>query len=148
MPDFSVEPIGPDRLAEVYPLIRTAIGVSLDRWEEFGRALLGSGGGVLAVSAPDECIHGVAAYRPNQNLRHAQSLDVEVLVTFELAQEDLVRQALCRHLDRIAVEQGCAAVNLTVAGKNADPASTTRSGLERLGLRLETANFVRELPCR
>ena len=146
MPDFLVQPICTDRLAQVYPLIRSATRVSLDRWEEFGRELLRAGGGVLTVSAPDECIHGVAAFRPKRNLRHEQSLDVEVIVTFELGQDDLVREALCRELERIAVERGCAAVNFTVAAKNAEPASSARSGLERLGLRLETASFVRELP--
>lgn len=146
MPDFSVQSIGVDRLAQVYPLIRSATRVNLDRWEEFGRELLDAGGGVLAVIAPDDCIHGVAAYRPNRTLRHEQSLDVEVIVTFELGPDDLVRQALCRDLERIALELGCAAVNFTVAAKNAEPASRARSGLERLGLKLETASFVRELP--
>jgi hypothetical protein len=104
------------------------------------------GGGVLAVSAPDDCIHGVAAYRPKRNLRHVRSLDVEVIVTFELGTDDLVRQALCRHLEQIALERGCAAINFTVPAKNAEPASRARSGLERLGLKLETASYVRELP--
>lgn len=146
MPDFSLQTIGADRLALVYPLIRSATRVSLERWEEFGRELLSAGGGVLAVSAPDHCIHGVAAFRPNRNLRHEQSLDVEVIVAFELGQDDLVREALCRDLERIAVERGCAAVNFTVAARNAEPKSRARSGLERLGLKLETASFVRELP--
>ncbi len=146
MPDLSVESIGIDRLTQVYPLIRSATRVSLDRWEEFGRELLNEGGGILAVSAPDQCIHGVAAYRPNRNLRHEQSLDVEVIVTFELGSDDRIREALCRNLDRIAAERGCSTVNFTVAGKNADPASPARPGLERLGLKLETASFIRELP--
>lgn len=146
MPDLSVEPIGVDRLTFVYPLIRSATRVSLERWEEFGRELLNAGGGILAVSAPDKCIHGVAAYRPKRNLRYEQSLDVEVIVTFELSQDDRVREALCRNLERIAAEHGCSTVSFTVAGKNAEPASHARSGLERLGLKLDTASFIRELP--
>jgi len=56
MQDLTVETLGSGRLAQVYPLIRSATRVSLERWEEFGRQLLASGGGVLAVIAPDECI--------------------------------------------------------------------------------------------
>ena len=146
MPDFSVSPIGAGQLAQVYPLIRSAARVSLDRWEEFGRELLRQDGGVLTVTAPDNCIHGVAAYRPQHNLRHEQSLHVEVIVAFELGHDDLVREALCRDLERLAIERGCSAVNFTVAAKKAEPASRGRSGLERLGLKLDTAGFVRELP--
>lgn len=67
------------------------------------------------------------------------------MVTFELRHDDRVREALCRNLERIAAEHGCSTVNYTVAGKNAEPASRARSGLERLGLRLDTASFIREL---
>lgn len=131
---------------QVYPLIRSATRVSLARWEEFGRQLLGTGGGVLAIVAPDECIHGVAAYRPGMSLRHELTLDVEVIVAFELRGDDRVREALCRHLDRIALEGGFATINFTVAAKNAEPDSHGRCVFEQLGLKLETAGFVRELP--
>jgi hypothetical protein len=146
MPDLTVQFVDADRLAQVYPLVRSATRVALERWEEFGRELLRAGGGVLAVLAPDRCVHGVAAYRPSRNLRHQQSLDVEVIVAFDLRGDDRVRQALCRELERIAVGLGCSAVNFTVAAKSAEPSSRARSGLERLGLKLDTASFVRELP--
>jgi hypothetical protein len=146
MPDLSVEPVGVEGLALVYPLIRSAAHVPLDRWLKFGRDLLNNGGGVLAVTAPDDCVHGVAAYRPRFGLRHEQALDVEVIAAFDLRCDDRVRTALCDALDRIAAELGCTAVNFTVAGRNAEPRSVGRSGLERLGLKLDTAGFVRELP--
>jgi hypothetical protein len=146
MQDFTVVSLDVDQLAQVYPLIRSATRVSLQRWEEFGRELLGGGGGILAVTAPDKCIHGAAAYRPSRNLRHELSLDVEVIVAFDLRGDDRVREALCRELERIAAGLGCSALNFTVAAKSAEPSSSARSGLERLGLRLDTASFVRELP--
>lgn len=146
MPDLIVEKISADRLAQVYPLVRSATRVGLERWEEFGRELLLGGGGVLAVTAPDDCVHGIAAYRPGRNLRHEQSLDVEVIVAFELRGDDRVRQALCHELERIARRLKCSAVNFTLAAKTAEPRSAVRSGLERLGLKLDTASFVRELP--
>jgi len=145
MQHFTVECLGADRLERVYPLIRAATRVTLARWKEFGRELLAAGGGVLAVTAPDKCIHGAAAYRPSGNLRHERSLEVEVIVAFDLRGNDQVRALLCRELERIAAERRCNALNLTVAGKSAEPSSSVRSGLERLGHRLETANFVQEL---
>ena len=144
--DLTVEPLRGDRLAEAYPLVRAATRVSQGRWEDFGRELLESGGGILAVTAADGCLHGVAAYRPNRNLRHEQSLDVEVIVGFELRGDDRVREALCRALEKIAAAMGCSTVNYTVGAKSAAPRSRARSGLERLGLKLDTASFVREVP--
>lgn len=146
MPNLSVQFVGADELAQLYPLIRSATRVSLERWDEFGRELLRRGGGVLAVTAPDACVHGVAAYRPSRNLRHEQSLEVEVIVAFELRGDHQVREMLCAELERIAATFGCSALSFTVAGKSAEPFSRARSGLERLGLRLDTASFVRELP--
>lgn len=146
MPDLTVRPVGVDRLAQVYPLIRSATRVSLERWIEFGRELLSKSGGVLAVFAPDGCIHGVAAYRPSRNLRHQKTLDVEVIVAFDLRGDDRVRTALCRELEQIATQCGCSTVNFTVAAKSAERSSHVRSDLERLGLKLDTASFVRELP--
>ena len=145
MPDLIVESVGFQRLTEVYPLIRSATRVSLERWEEFGRELLSGSGGVLAVTAPDDCVHGVAAYRPADKLRHQRSLDVEVIVAFELRGDHRVRELLCRELEKIAAELDCSAVNFTVNAETARPSSRVREGLERFGLKLETAQFVREL---
>jgi hypothetical protein len=146
MPDLTVQSVDVNRLAEVYPLIRSATRVSLARWEEFGKEFLRDAGGVLAVTAPDDCIHGVAVYKLGRNLRHERSLDVEVIVAFELRGDDQVREVLCQELERIAAALQCSTVNFTVAAKSAEPLSRARSGLERLGLKLETASFVRELP--
>lgn len=146
MPDLIVQAIEREQLALAYPLVRSATQVSLERWEEFGRELVSDDGGVLAVMSPDSCVHGVATYRPARNLRREHSLDVDVIVAFDLQGGDRVRSALCAELERIASTLGCSAVNFVVAAKSAEPASRARSGLERLGLKFETASFVRELP--
>ena len=143
MPDLRVEAIDSDSLADVYPLVRSGTQVTLERWIEFGVELLRTGGGVLTIKAPDECVHGVAAYRPGRDLRHKESLEVDVFVAFDLRGDDSIRNALCGELDRIATELGCKSVNFTVPGRSADPASAARAGLERIGLKLETARFVR-----
>ncbi len=146
MSDLRVLSIGFDGLADVYPLVRSATRVSLERWMQFGRELLRLGGGVLAVRAPDDCVHGVATYRRGGDLRQVESLDVDVIVAFDLRGDDRIREALCDALERIATELECKAVNLTVPGRSADPKSPSRAGLERMGMRLETARFVREVP--
>jgi hypothetical protein len=146
MPDLCVKSVGTDGLALLYPLIRSAAHVPLERWLKFAREILRTGGGVLAVTAPDNCVHGVAAYRRRDGLRHEQVLDVEIMAAFDLRADDRIRTALCEALERIGAELGCTAVHFTVPGKNAEPCSRGRSGLERLGLTLNTAGFARELP--
>jgi hypothetical protein len=146
MQDLRVEPLDVERLAEAYPLIRSATRVSQQRWEEFGRELICGGGGVLAVTAPDGCIHGVAAFRPSPSLRHQQSLDVEVIVAFELSGDDRVREQLCSTLEQVAATHRCRTVNFTMLPRSyGEPLSPARAALERLGMRLETLNFVRDL---
>lgn len=146
MQDLNVQCLDVDRLAEAYPLIRAATRVSQQRWEDFGRELIAGGGGVLTVTAPDGCIHGAAAFRPSLNLRHDHTLDVHVLVAFELRGDDLVREQLYAALEQIAASLQCTTLNLTMAAQSCgESSSRCRTALERLGLTLETVNFVREL---
>jgi len=146
MQDLKVRSLDVERLGDAYPLIRSATRVSQLRWEEFGRELIGGCGGVLAVISPDGCIHGVAAFRPRPNLRHEQSLDVEVIVAFELHGDNRVREQLCSTLEEVAATHRCRTVNFTMAARSyGEPVSPARSALERLGMKLETVNFVRDL---
>lgn len=146
MPDLEVQILDRDRLTDAYPLIRSATRVSLRRWEEFGRQLAAAGGGVLAVTAPDGCIHGVASFRPRPNLRHRQSLDVEVFVAFELPGTSRVRTRLYEGLERLGAERQCESLTLTTAARGYEiPLSGSRVSLEELGLKLETLNYTREL---
>jgi hypothetical protein len=146
MQNLNVESLDVERLADAYPLIRSATRVSQQRWEEFGRELIANGGGVIAVTAPDGCVHGVAAFRPSPNLRHEQSLDVEVIVTFELRGDDRVRERLCGTLEQVAATHRCRTINFTMAPRSyGEPLSPARAALERLGMRLETLTLVRDL---
>lgn len=146
MQDLKVRSLNVERLGEAYPLIRSATRVSQPRWEAFGRELIAGGGGLLAVISPDGCIHGVAAFRPGPNLRHEQSLDVEVIVAFELQGNNRVREQLCSRLDEIAATHSCQTINFTMAARSyGEPFSRARAALERLGMKLETMNFVRDL---
>lgn len=145
MRDLIVQQLSFDRLREAYPLIRSAAHVGLERWLEFGSELFKVGGGVIAILGADQCIHGIAAFRPRTHLRHARGLDVEVMVAFDLRGNDRVKRMLHEELERIGRDRGCRTIYFTVAAKNADPCSAGRAGLERLGLKLETAGFVREI---
>lgn len=146
MPDLDVRLLEEECLADAYPLVRSATRVSLLRWVEFGRQLIAAGGGVLAVVAADQCIHGVASFRPRPNLRHRQSLDVELFVAFELPGATGIRTKLYEGLERLAAERGCESLTLTTAAKGYEiPLSGSRTSLEKLGLKLETLNYTREL---
>lgn len=146
MPDLKLRNLAGRQLLEAYPLVRSATRVSQERWEEFGRELIAGGGGVLAVTAPDGCIHGVAAFRPRHNLRHRQSLDVEVFVAFELGSDHRVRERLYAALERLGENLGCETLTLTTAARGYEvPVTGSRRSLEELGLKLETLNFTRAL---
>lgn len=144
--NLEVQVLEHERLADAYPLVRSATRVGLPRWVEFGRQTAAAGGGVLAVVSADNCIHGVASFRPRPNLRHRQSLDVELFVTFELTGTKGVRAMLYDGLERLAGERQCESLTLTTTAKGYEiPLSASQAALEKLGLKLETLNFTREL---
>ena len=145
MRDLTVQQLSCDRLGEAYPLIRAATHVSLERWLEFGAELLKAKGGVIAVVAADHYVHGVAAFRPTSHLRHDKGLEVEAIVAFDLLGNDRVKDVLYAELERIGRERSCRTIYFTLEAKNAAAGSKARARLERLGLKLETAGFVREL---
>ena len=141
--DFKVEQLNVGRLGDAYPLIRSATRVTRQRWESFGRGLIGRSGGILAATGPDGCIHGVATFRPAIDLRHGTSLDVEVMVSFELCGADRVREQLVTVLAEIAATYRCDIVNFRMPAKKlvVSP-SPSGAALRQLGLKLETANFI------
>ncbi|WP_166039014.1 hypothetical protein [Sphingosinicella sp. YJ22] len=145
MPDLSLSRLDEGQLALAYPLIRAAARVSLERWKTFARQLIASGGGILAVGADDGCLHGVASFREVGSLRFERSLQVDILVAFELSRMAPVRRALCAGLEGIAREMGCRSIIFTTAARNAEPASAGRLSWEELGLKMETVSFVRHV---
>jgi hypothetical protein len=146
MPKLLVSNLEPERMAEAYPLIRRMARVEPDRWEAFGRHLVSQGGGVLAVRAEDERVHGVAAYLPVASLKHGHALRVEAIAAFELGHVSSVRNALSAALDRLAREKGCEVVTISLDAKGlTSPRSRRRRSWESLGLTAEAIEFVRHL---
>ena len=145
MPDLSLSHLDEGQLALAYPLIRAAARVSLERWKAFARQLIAIGGGILAVGADDGCLHGIAAFRQVGSLRFERSLQVEILVAFELSRRAPVRRTLCVGLEDIARKLGCRNIVFTTAARHADPSSAGRLSWEELGLKMETVSFVRQV---
>ena len=146
MPELRTLLLDERQLAQAYPLVRSAADVGPDQWKKFARELIAAGGGVLAVQAPDSCLLGVAAFRQVGTLRHELSLQVEILVAFELSRLAPVRTALCAALEDLARRKGCRNILFTVG---TDAAKEGRSGLhaslEARGARLETLSLVQRL---
>lgn len=148
MPDLRILSLDERRLALAYPLVRSATRVGPEQWKKFARDLIAGGGGVLAVEAPDSCLHGVAAYRLAGTLRHALSLQVELLVAFELSRLAPVRQALCTALEALARRRGCRTIQFTMAvgASSAHGRSGLLSSLEERGARVESVSLIQRLP--
>jgi hypothetical protein len=67
------------------------------------------------------------------------------MVSFALSR-DRIREQLCKELEQVAQRSGCRTIALTMAaGTYGNPRSPSRAKLERLGMKLETVCFVRDL---
>lgn len=94
-----------------WPLARTAHPqLHLDGWKRLAAELKSRGGGVLALAAPDDVLHGIATYEPVEKPRCGRVLSVDTLVTFELNSRAPVEKVLRQGLDRLARQLSCTAV--------------------------------------
>jgi hypothetical protein len=139
MPDFRVFELEERQLAQAYPLVRSATGVTSPRWQDFAHETFVAGGGVLGVETEDGCLYGLAAFRSQDTLRHGAALCVELLVAIDLASGHPVRTALCRRLDMIARDRGLCSIIVS-----------TRPGCLTVGwsdcdLEADTVDYVRLL---
>ena len=102
-------------------MIRTASPeLELEDWKTIAKALIDSGGGVLAVTAPDRLLHGVATYEIVENPWFGQILKVGTLAAFELVSGAPVRTLLTATLRHLSDAMGCAA---TVKASHSLPSS-------------------------
>jgi hypothetical protein len=146
MPDLTVKPLDEQELGLAYPLVLRAARIGQDRWAAFARELLGAGGGIIGAMSEDNQLLGVAAYRRLGSLRHESTLQIDVIVAFELSRLAPVRKSLCAALERIACDQDCASLSYTMAATGScEAGSERRRGWEKLGLSMETVSFVRQL---
>jgi hypothetical protein len=146
MAELSVGLLDPGQLLQAYPLVRSITHVTQERWLTFARELSDAGGGIIGATGPDGCLHGLAAFRQYGTLRHGLSLQVEILVAFEISRQAPVRKSLCDSLEVMARERGCQHIVFTMAARShGEPGSAPRVSWEQLGTRMETVEFVKSL---
>ena len=140
MAKFDTFPIDPDRLGEALPLVRMSIpGITETRWLGHCSQMIRLGGGVIAAAAPDGALHGIASWRPDDDLRLGLVLRVEMMVAIELSAASPVRTALCDALEALCLDHEAVgvALSLPVRGDDQSAAFTdswTRAGFRRQAL--------------
>ena len=114
MPDLRIRQLDREDVARAWPLVRSKSRLSsLSGWNRFAHDLFERSGGIIAVSAEDGCLHGIATYEPITKGNSGRVLNVEIMVAFELSRRAPVRQALCDALLGFARLFDCDSVRVT-----------------------------------
>ena len=144
---LSVKHLQEGQLDAVYPLVRIAAPqLEADDWRHFARRLMAGEGGVLTVSAGDDRPYGVAVYRIDYSLRHGRTLQVELIVTFELNRQSPARAALCEMLELIALAKDCETLMLAADSKGYAASHSPKADLwAALGLDVDSVVFTKRL---
>lgn len=119
MARFIVQPLAPDELRSVYPLIREAMpSIGLDAWLAFARPLTGRRAlpaGILAARRAGRAFPcGLVCYRVNCHLSIGRLLIAEHFVAVDLLDPQAVLAALVAELDQLGERLGCDAVRSVV----------------------------------
>lgn len=118
MPTFYLFHLDQDEIGLAWPLARTAHPqLQLEGWNRLFVDLKSRGGGVLALAAPDDVLHGIATYEPVEKPRCGRVLSVSTLVTFELNARAPVERLLRQGLDRLAKQLSCTAVLVRIRNR-------------------------------
>lgn len=141
MTHFLTTQLDDDRFREALPLVRMAIpGIDERRWFAHCYQMIRLGGGVLAAATKDAALHGVASWRPEEDLRLGRVLRVEMMVAFELSLANPVRTALCDALEALCGDHDAIGVALSLPIRERDgqptsfPETWRRAGFRRQGL--------------
>lgn len=147
MLNFTVTELDRRDLPAAWPLVRAAApGLDLDRWQAFAEALVERGGGVVGVEAEDGGFQGIATYEPVEKLHSGRVLQVDTLVTFELARRAPMRRVLCEGLDRLAARLGCEAVAVSIPSRSyVAQLVKNAAGHTGVGQQLDEVVFLRRL---
>ena len=115
MPDLRIRQLDRGDVARAWPLVRSKSRItSLSGWNRFAHDLFERSGGIIAVSAEDGCLHGIATYEPILKRNSGRVLHVEIMVAFELSRRAPVRHALCDALLGFARLFDCDSVLVTM----------------------------------
>lgn len=117
MPQFSVEHLHGENLAEAAALIRVGGAESVPGlWEIDARTMLGRGGGVLVARGADNSVHGVATYEVIKRPRTGRVLAVATLFSIDLSRKQPAKRALVETLEQISAAFGCSALAFPASG--------------------------------
>ena len=132
MPNLRIRQLDREDVARAWALVRSKSRItSLSGWNRFAHDLFERSGGIIAVSAEDGCLHGVATYEPIRKRGSGRVLQVEIMVAFELSRRAPVRHALCDALLGFARLFGCDFVRLTMPDGSVVEHSTGPAGAEQ-----------------
>ena len=132
MPDLRIRQLYRDDIERAWPLARSKSQFSsLSGWKRFAHDLVERGGGVIAVSAEDGCLHGIATYEPITQKDVDRVLEVETMVAFELSRRAPIRHALCDALIGFARLFDCGVVRVTLPDGRIVEHSAASAGAEQ-----------------
>jgi hypothetical protein len=119
MPDLSVACLEGSHVERALPLIRlVAPQVSGEEWRDQAAGAVEKGGGVIAVSAEDGLIHGIALFQPRNMLRLGRVLQVDDVITTELNRKAPVHRLLLDTLAHLARTLECTSLAMTVPAES------------------------------
>jgi hypothetical protein len=120
--------------------------IDSSRWIDHCRNLDRLNGGVLAAAASDDVMHGIAIYRPEEDLRLGRIVRVDAMVTFELNPANPVRQALCEAIEALCeVLKARGTLLMTKERDSGGAGSASAQGWESAGFRRQGAALWKPL---
>lgn len=115
MLDLKVACLDGSQLENALPLVRLiAPCLTAREWRAQVAVMIGSGGGVLAVSAEDGLIYGVALFHPRKMLRLGKVLQVDDIITMEISRKAPVHRLLVETLAGLAETLDCHSLAMPV----------------------------------
>ena len=132
---FTVQPLVPEQLRVVYPLIREALPeLKLADWLRFGRHLTkhrqGEQRGILAAYRRGrEFASGLVCYQVDNDLERGKVLIAKDFCAMDLLEPKLVLAVLVAELEALGLRLGCNAIRCVVR----DGASQVAGGLSAAG---------------
>ncbi len=123
MRNLETRSLTPERVAQAFPLIQTALpAVTLEEWSDFALPLARPAGqtacGVVTVISEQDFIVGLCCYRVEKNLHHGAVLMADPFLALDLLDLKAVACALADAIESLAREWHCTAIhtNLPATG--------------------------------
>jgi hypothetical protein len=150
MRKLTVTPLGRDKIAQAYPLVRHSDPeLSLERWDAFASELLEGAGerpqGIMTVISEQGYILGLFSYRVETDLRHMRVLTAENFHAMDLLDPQIVASTLAKCLDSLAMTHGCRAIHTALAPGTGQRDHWVSALLENIGHEVECVRFCKLL---